>query len=84
MEEGADWSKKTWKTLVDNAICIYHENKIKELAKSNSKMKYLNITLNGLTGRAHPALLNIFTVQDTKKLIIHLKFLTGNFVFLLL
>jgi hypothetical protein len=42
-------------------------------------MQYLNIQLTGLSGRSHPALLNINTTQDSKKLRLHLKFLTGDY-----
>ena len=43
-------------------------------------MKYLNVELCGLSGRPHPALLNIITTQDAKKLRHHLKFLTGDYI----
>ena len=39
-------------------------------------MKYLNVNLLGLSGSPHPAVRNICTNQDAKKLRIHLKFLT--------
>ena len=41
-------------------------------------MNYLNVKLSGLTGAPHPALHNIYTTQDVKKLRLHLKFLTGD------
>ena len=41
-------------------------------------MNYLNVKLSGLTGASHPALHNIYTTQDVKKLRLHLKFLTGD------
>ena len=43
-------------------------------------MKYLNVQISGLTGAAHPALHNISTTQDAKKLRLHMKFLTGDFL----
>ena len=46
----------------------------------NSKMQYLNVQLTGLTGRPHPVLHNILTTQDAKKLRLHLKFLTSDFL----
>ena len=46
----------------------------------NSKMIYLNVQLYGLTGRHHPALQYIQTTQDAKKLRLHLKFLTCDFM----
>ena len=41
---------------------------------------YLNVQLLGLNGRPHPALQNIFSTQDAKKLRIHLKFLTSDYL----
>ena len=43
-------------------------------------MQYLNVELNGLSGAPHPCILNIFTTQDVRKLRLHLKFLTGDFL----
>ena len=43
-------------------------------------MKYLNVQLLGLSGRPHPALENVSTTQDCKKLRLHLKFLTGDYL----
>ena len=42
-------------------------------------MKYLNVQLLGLSGRPHPALLDVVTTQDVKKLRAHIKFLAGDF-----
>ena len=39
-------------------------------------MKYLNVQLLGLSGRPHPVIQHIQTTQDSKKLRLHLKFLT--------
>ena len=43
-------------------------------------MQYLNVQITGLCGHPHPALRNIFTSQDVKKLRHHLKFLIGDFI----
>ena len=43
-------------------------------------MKYLNVQLLDLSGAPHPALRNILSHQDVKKLWCHLKFLTGDFL----
>ena len=43
-------------------------------------MKYLNVQLAGLSGRPHPAVQNISTTQDVKKLRLHLKFLTCDYL----
>ena len=43
-------------------------------------MRFLNVQLSGLSGRPHPALQNIQTTQDCKKLRLHLKFLTCDLI----
>ena len=43
-------------------------------------MRFLNVQLSGLSGRPHPALQNIQTTQDSKKLRLHLKFLTCDLI----
>ena len=43
-------------------------------------MIYLNVQLSGLSGAPHPSLKNITTTQDVKKLHLHLKFLTCDFM----
>ena len=70
------WSKSEWDTLVKTKIIAWHERSLRSLAVNNSKMKYLNIQLHGLSGRAHPTIHGILTTQDVKKLRLHMKFLT--------
>ena len=43
-------------------------------------MTYLNVQLHGLSGRPHPALQHVYNTQDVKKLRLHLKFLTGDYL----
>ena len=43
-------------------------------------MTYLNVQIAGLSGHPHPALQNILTTQDVKKLRSHIKFLCGDFL----
>ena len=50
------------------------------LSTKNSNMIYFNVQLCGLSGRLHPVLHNIFTTQDAKKLRLHIKFLTCDFL----
>ena len=47
---------------------------------NNSKMKFLNAQLYGLSGLLHPALQHIQDTRDCKKLRSHLKFLTCDIV----
>ena len=43
-------------------------------------MSYLNVQLHGLSGRPHPVLQHIYNTQDIKKLRLHLKFLTNDYL----
>ena len=79
MEKEAAWEKEKWKCLVRTQITIHYERKLRLEASSNSKLSYLNVQLQGLSGGSHPAVLNINSTQDSKKLRAHLKFLCGDF-----
>ena len=69
-------AKTEWNTFVKTKITVWHEQNLRSMSLSNSKMRYMNVELYGLSGRAHPAVQNILTTQDCKKLRLHLKFLT--------
>ena len=73
-------SKSSFKELVMTKIAAFHENELKKAAKSNSKMKFFNVSLSSLRGQHHPCLYNIVTTNDVRKLRIHLKFLTGDYL----
>ena len=66
-------------TLVKTKIITWHERNQRMLAQDNSLMVYLNVQLIGLHGGTHPALHNIFSTQEAKKLRVHLKFLTCDY-----
>ena len=66
--------------LVKTNVTIFYEKELRAHSLTNSKMKFLNVQLCGLSGRSHPALHNIHTTQDAKKLRHHLKFLTGDYL----
>ena len=74
------WPKQVWNSWVKTKIITWHEKSLRNKAKNNSKMKYLNVQLHGLSGRPHPALLRILSTQDSKKLRLHLKFLTSDYI----
>ena len=76
--ENSAWAKADWKSLITTKVTIFHESTMRRMP--NSKLTYLNVQLLGLSGRPHPALLNILNTQDAKKLRHHLKFLTGDFL----
>ena len=49
-------------------------------ASDSSSMKYFNVTLTGLRGKKHPALLGVVTTHEVKKSRIHLKMLVGDYL----
>jgi hypothetical protein len=73
-------TKLTWNTTVKTRVTIWHEKELKRISVGNSEMQYLNVQLSSLSGRPHPVLHNISTTQDAKKLRLHLKFLTCDFL----
>ena len=80
LQSAAPWSKESWTCLVRTKVTIWYENDLRRQSLRNSKMKYLNVQLSGLSGAPHPALRDINTTQDVKKLRLHLKFLTCDFL----
>ena len=47
--------------------------------KTNSKLQFFNIELQGLRGRSHPALNHIVTTHQVQRSRIHLKMLVGDY-----
>ena len=74
------WSKEAWMDLVKTRVTVWHETRQRALALTNTKMTYLNVQLHGLSGRPHPVIQNIDRTQDAKKLRLHLKFLSGDYL----
>ena len=72
--------KSTYKEIIATKIISFHEKEMKMKAEDNRLMKYLNVNLFSLRGRHHPALANIITTDEVKKLRPHLKFLTGDYL----
>ena len=80
MNADETWTKHNWSTLTKTMVTIYYEKFLREEARTNSKMKFLNVEIQGLSGAPHPALLNITTTQDALKLRHNLKFLCGDYL----
>ena len=66
--------KSTYKRDVDSRIKAFHENEL----RSKSTMKYLNVSLYGLSSRLHPALSGLVTTDEVKKSRSHIKMLIGD------
>ena len=64
--------------MVKTRVTVWHETDLRRNSLSNSKMMYLNLQVNGLSGAGHPAIRGINTTQEAKKLRPHLKFLTSD------
>ena len=71
-------SKKDYASYVATKITVYHEKEIRIQAAKNSKMKFLNVNLKGLTGQMHPNLKHIITTRDVQKARCHTKFLCDD------
>ena len=48
--QGEAWKKSRWTILIKTRITIFHEKQLREQALENSKMRYLNVELQGLSG----------------------------------
>ena len=59
---------------------FFAERKWRQMASTNSMLEYLNVQLHGLSGKPHPVLTGVTTTRDVCKLIILLKFLTGDYL----
>ena len=71
--------KSPYKEYITTKICSYHETKLRSMAKTNSKMTYLNVSLAGLRGRPHPALSGLITSKDVQNARVHIKMLAGDY-----
>ena len=80
LSSGIVWKKTDWSILIKTKITVYHEKELRQLAQNNSKMEYLNVQVQGLSGLPHPALRNILTTRDVLRLRQHIKFLSGDYL----
>ena len=78
--ESEVWPKLKWKELTKTRVQAYHEQLLREKARQNSKMEYLNVELTGLTGRSHPILSGVNTAREVEKLRPAVKMLAGDYL----
>ena len=71
--------KKEWKRLVVTKVTAHHEKNLRDRALRNSCMQFLNVQLLGLSGKPHPALLNIYETRQAHKVRAHMQLLSGDF-----
>ena len=71
-------TKSQYKEYILTKITSFHENELRLTAKNSTSLKYFNVSLLGLRGRVHPALLYVTDPEEVKKMRVHIKFLIGN------
>ena len=71
-------TKSEYKQYIITKITVHHERRLREIAATNSKMKYLNVNIKGLNGRPHPALQGVSKTSEIKKLRAHMKILCSD------
>ena len=74
------WPKEKWKSFVQTKITAYHERRLRlQASTSLMSLRYLNVSINGLSGRQHPVLNSIHSTDDVMKARIHVKMLSGDY-----
>ena len=71
--------KSSYKNYIKTKIAVFYENELRKKAEYNEKMRYFNVSVIGLSGRPHSAILNIETVQEVQKSRPHIKMLCGDY-----
>ena len=71
-------SKSEYKEYVMTRITAFYENYLRDLARENSCMEFLHVGMTGLRGKHHPAIADIKTTEEVRKMRSHLKMLCGN------
>ena len=74
--------KETYKKDILTKITAFHERELRQIAlsKTETSMKYLNVSLIGLGGRLHPAITGVSTTHEVRKMRPHIKMLSGNYL----
>ena len=68
-------AKKHFSDYILTKVTVYHEKQIRAAASSNCKMKFLNVSIIGLSRRSHSALSGVITSQDVTRMRPHIKML---------
>ena len=73
------WPKEQWKVLTKTSVTVYHERILRQRARENSKLRFLNTQVSGLSGRPHPVLSSILCTQEVTLARTHVKMLSGDY-----
>ena len=71
--------KSEFKEDVRTKITAFYEKELRNKAKTNSNMTYLNVAVSGLRGKRHPALSNMMTTREVQKSRPHIKMLCQDY-----
>ena len=72
-------TKATYKENIKTKILAYHEKELRNKSSNKESMRYFNVSLLSLSGRPHPAISNVTTTHEVRKMRPHIKILTGNY-----
>ena len=73
-------SKESFKEMISTRIVSYFEGEMRDKSLNNSQMRYLNVSISGLSGAHHPAISGVTTLTDVKQMRPHLKMLSGDYL----
>ena len=71
--------KSSFKNDIATRVKAFHEKELRCHEDPLNKLKYLHVSLTGLSGRRHPALSGLFSVNEVRKSRPHVKMLVGDF-----
>ena len=74
------WTKDRWKEHTKIAVTSHHEATLRQKAKHNYKLNFLNVQAQGLSGRPHPILSWVMTTRDVTIIRPHIKMLSGDYL----
>ena len=77
--DSSPWSQEKWKCTIKTAVISCTEATWWEKASTNSKLGFLNVQVQGLSGRPHPVISGILTTQEVTRSRVHLKMLAGDY-----
>ena len=72
--------KSIYKENVLIKITSYFERLLRQKAKLNWKMQYMEVSTCNLRGRYHPAICSVTSENEVKQMRPHLKMLTGDYM----
>ena len=73
------WPHERWKAHTKIVVNTFHETLLRKSAAGNSKLRFLNVQVTGLSATVHPLLSWVMTTQDAAIVRPHIKMLSGDY-----